>query len=66
MNIDFILSILSLLAALASVMAGIITVTRWLRSRKNKITITVGKGDAKQKLKLIIEDMKKKYEEKMI
>jgi ABC-type metal ion transport system substrate-binding protein len=59
------LSILSLLVALVSVIAGVTIVTEWLKSKKNKITITVGKGDARQQLEVIIEEMKKKYEEKI-
>jgi len=65
MNFDLILSILSLLVALISVIAGVTIIADWLKSTKNKITITVGKGDTRQQFELIIEEMKKKYEEKM-
>ncbi len=57
MNIDLILSMVSLLASLIGVIAGVTTVNEWLKSKKH--TITVGKSDTKQQLKLIIEEMKK-------
>jgi apolipoprotein N-acyltransferase len=59
MNIELILLILPLLVALVSVIAGVTTVNEWLKSKKHKITITVGKGDTKQQLKFILEEMKK-------
>jgi len=59
MNIDLVLLILiiSILLQIISVIAGVTTVNKWLKSKKH--TITVGKGDTKQQLKLIIEEMKK-------